>query len=935
MLSSRGLHLVPFRRRKYLQVSRLRVYLPFACGSRGLSNATCSSSSKAGLCTNSTTSTDQESATCSRTTSFAIGNKTNYFAACKKYNFSSSSSDSFSSNYTRKNHNQVDFPTRTFSTSINTSSKMPDSGSYEPGRDKYTWLEEVHSDDAMTWVKDQNKKTLEGKEIEKSEEYTRSLAILDSKEKIAYASRIGGFYYNFWRDDKHVRGIWRRCRWAEYAKPNPDDISWETVLDLDALGKAEDKSWVWGGYTLLKEIGVNEDKEEDNGVDVRALVKLSPGGSDAIVVREYSLTKKAFVDGSSFTVPEGKTRISFVHENAVFVGAKFENEPNGGLTDSGYPRMVKQWSRGTKLEDAVTVFEGLQTDVASGGQSYEWTRETGQGEYTTTVYDIVGQSKTFYTRDHYVRNAYFEKTYASTSRPSLETVRESSKLFFDNAHGEQLIRLTGIPDSADIDVYQDWAMISLRKDWGDKFPGGSLLVAPLVDLVQAAGEPLPTQRADSLPPADDSKFDAEKIRGLCQVLFQGGREGESLQGSCETKSFVVVHKTINLKPELLFWRKPGKSETKWSLANPEAETSANGASTGDLVTGKFESVSLRAVDWDMSGDDLWFTSETFSSPEKLYKLSAQELIGMGSAGTAPALKSAPIFFDDVGVTTVQKWATSKDGTRVPYFLVGKDLDLSGKGAPRPTTLYGYGGFEISLTPSYMAIAGFQWIEKGGVFALANIRGGGEFGPKWHQAALKENRPRAYEDFEAVGKDLLSSGIAGKGMLGCMGGSNGGLLTGNMLVRSGEDPIWSAIVSQCPLLDMRRFHTLLAGASWMAEYDDPDREGAWTTIQKYSPYHMIASDTPKYPAVLFTTSTKDDRVHPGHARKMVKKLLDLAESSSDVRYYENIEGGHSGAADNKQRAFMKTLEWMFLWEKLDAEGSFKASKSKSDRGRCCL
>jgi prolyl oligopeptidase len=214
----------------------------------------------------------------------------------------------------------------------------------------------------------------------------------------------------------------------------------------------------------------------------------------------------------------------------------------------------------------------------------------------------------------------------------------------------------------------------------------------------------------------------------------------------------------------------------------------------------------------------------------------------------------------------------------------KDIELDGK---NPTLVYGYGGFEISLGPRYGATTGLAWLERGGVYVEANIRGGGEFGPSWHQAALKEKRNKAYEDFIAVGEHLIESGICKPKTLAARGGSNGGLLMGNMYVMRPD--LWGAIHCAVPLLDMKRFHTLLAGASWMAEYGNPDKD--WDNfLYKYSPYHNIDADQSSYPPILVTTSTRDDRVHPGHARKFVKKLWDMGEGKDwPVHYYENIEG----------------------------------------------
>jgi len=279
------------------------------------------------------------------------------------------------------------------------------------------------------------------------------------------------------------------------------------------------------------------------------------------------------------------------------------------------------------------------------------------------------------------------------------------------------------------------------------------------------------------------------------------------------------------------------------------------------------------------------------------------------------LKSLPDMYDSSDLEVAQHFATSKDGTKIPYFMISKKgIKLDGS---NPTLLYGYGGFEISLGPRYATTVGISWLEKGGVYVEANIRGGGEYGPQWHQSALKENRNKSYEDFIAVGEHLVASNVCTPKTLACRGGSNGGLLTGNMLVQAPD--LFGAIHIAVPLLDMQRYHKLLAGASWMAEYGDPDTDDWKNFLYKYSPYHNIDETREKYPAVLLTTSTRDDRVHPAHARKMVKKLWDLGEGKEwPVYYYENMEGGHGGAADSKQSAFMTSLSYEFMWRALTKE-----------------
>ncbi|GAB88965.1 prolyl oligopeptidase family serine peptidase [Gordonia rhizosphera] len=310
-------------------------------------------------------------------------------------------------------------------------------------------------------------------------------------------------------------------------------------------------------------------------------------------------------------------------------------------------------------------------------------------------------------------------------------------------------------------------------------------------------------------------------------------------------------------------------------------------------------ISVLATDADES-DEIFWSASSFTSPPSL-------LYGDSGVGVE-VIKQSPAFFDGDGVVAEQHFATSDDGTQVPYFVVrGSDVESG------PTLLYGYGGFENSLTPGYLAIAGRSWIARGGIYVIANIRGGGEYGPNWHTQAQKAGRHKVYEDFAAVARALVAQGLTTPAQLAAQGGSNGGLLMGVMLTRYPE--LFGALVCQVPLIDMRRYHLLLAGASWMAEYGDPDDPDQWAFMEPFSPYANLSADA-DYPQILVTTSTRDDRVHPGHARKLVARLEELGH---DVAYYENIEGGHGGAADNKQAAFKSALAYEFLWRTL-APGS---------------
>ena len=315
-------------------------------------------------------------------------------------------------------------------------------------------------------------------------------------------------------------------------------------------------------------------------------------------------------------------------------------------------------------------------------------------------------------------------------------------------------------------------------------------------------------------------------------------------------------------------------------------------------------IGVSAVDADVN-DEVWVTVTDFIEPTRLLLGDLHEVAGGGQAGELELIKSAPARFDADGLDVSQHFATSDDGTRIPYFEISRP-DRVEAGEVQPTLLYGYGGFEISLTPSYLGAIGKAWLERGGTYVLANIRGGGEYGPRWHQAALKENRHRAYEDFSSVAKDLVERGVTDREHLAVRGGSNGGLLTGNMVTQYPE--LFGAVIIQVPLLDMKRYSHLLAGHSWMAEYGDPDTED-WEYVRTFSPYHLLREDV-QYPPTFVLTSTRDDRVHPGHARKFTAAMESLG---ADVRYWENIEGGHGGAATNEQAARMNALLYTFLWD----------------------
>jgi len=674
----------------------------------------------------------------------------------------------------------------------------------QDSQDDYLWLEDVASERALDWVGARNAESEAA--LAARPDYatlrTRLKSILDSKERIPYAGRHAGLYYNFWRDADHPRGLWRRTTLEEYRKPEP---AWETVLDLDRLARDEDENWVWAGVTPLKPGGD------------RALVSLSRGGGDAHVVREFDLAGKQFVAGG-FTLPEAKSSVGWIDRDTLFVGTDFGPD---AMTSSGYPRIVKEWRRGTPLEAATTVYEAQPDDLSASA----WHDATPGHEH-----DFVQRQIGFYSSEMFVRR------------------------------DGQLVKLPK-PDDANAFTVRDQVVVELRSSWavdGTTWPQGALLAMDFERFM-----------------AGEHAFEA---------LFTP-TPTTSLDGVAATRGAILLTILDNVKNRIVELRRSETAGGGWQ----RRDVAVQGIGSGMGALG------VSSVD-EFESDQYFLTVTDFLTPSSLY------LCDAGSDARQP-LKSMPAFFNTDPFMVRQFAAKSKDGTMVPYFVVmRKDTEYDGA---NPTLLYGYGGFEVSLTPFYSGITGAAWLEQGGVYVLANIRGGGEFGPRWHQGALKEKRQHAFDDFIAVAQDLGRRNITGPRHLGIMGGSNGGLLVGAVLTQRPE--LFNAVVCQVPLLDMRRYHQLLAGASWMGEYGDPDNPAEWEVIRRYSPYQNVSADK-QYPRVLFTTSTRDDRVHPGHARKMAARML---AQQHDILYWENTEGGHAGAANNEQTATMWALTYTFL------------------------
>ncbi len=658
--------------------------------------------------------------------------------------------------------------------------------------DNYLWLEDVLSERSLTWAKEQNaraKKALADGPLFSSiaESFEK---ILGNKDKIAFAQFINnGFVYNLWTDEKNLQGLWRRTSIAEFQKENP---TWEVLLDLDELSQKENQKWVFAGVNI-------------SHTYKRALIYLSPGGSDADYIREFSLEKKAFIE-EGFNLPFSKGEVSWINDDEIVVLRDFGE---GSMTAAGYPKTARRWMRGSDLSIAPVIFEINASDNSAGS----WT-EDNDG-----IVDVVlSRNIDFYHAEYFL---YDGKTTTKLDLPLQLSYWKKQK---------------------------DHFYLQLACDWREFKTGDSVV------------------------------YFYEK--DSAELIFRPD-ERSSIYSTRESKDGLYMVIDRDVTSSLYHFTRDEKGWSSVKLNMP-----ANGT-IDQLMT-------------DKKGHGFFVGYSSFNSPLSYYYGHQNEIV--------KKIKSMPSFFDHENVEVLQHFVTSPDGTQVPYFLVHKKgIVYNGQ---NPTILYGYGGFEISLKPNFSNLIGSGWLDRGGVYVLSNIRGGGEYGPRWHQSALKENRDRAYEDFFAIAEDLFKRNITSNKHLGAQGGSNGGLLMGVCYTQRPD--LFAAIDCGVPLLDMRRYHKLLAGYSWVAEYGNPDDQEDGRYIRELSPYHRIEKDRKDYPVMYLHTSTKDDRVHPGHARKFAAKLEEYNDS---YYYHENIDGGHAGASNLKELAFVKALDYAFFWKHL--------------------
>jgi prolyl oligopeptidase len=690
--------------------------------------------------------------------------------------------------------------------------------------DDHLALEEVNGAEAMAFVAESNRKALAALEGDRRYETFRrqAEAILTATDRIPSPSFLGDAIGNFWQDAANPKGVWRRTTLDSYRS---NATRWETLLDIDALSRAEGKDWVWKGAECLAPD------------ETRCLVNLSDGGKDAVVVREFDIPTKSFVDGG-FALPEGKHRIEWLDRDTLLVATDFG--PNT-LTESGYPFIVKALKRGQTLAQSTEVYRG---DIGDGGY---------------------GVSPSVY-RD---KDGAIEAVIIN--RP-LDTFRSETWELVDG----RPVRLA-LPGRVSVHGVS----------------GGLLIFSP-DETWRRAGRDIAAGTLQAWSPAELREDGEVVFSNQAHEIFAPGPR-QSISDVAVFSDRVAVAINDNVRGRLSIFGNRG--EWGW-VERPVSVPDNSAVSLGDS---------------SKSRGELFVSSQNFLTPATLGLLDVDFPVTRRDERTAPSpnaiaeIRSAPAKFDASTHVTEQLEATSSDGTKIPYFVTRpRDMAMDGSA---PTILFGYGGFQVSFPPAYKPEMGKLWLENGGVFVNANIRGGGEFGPSWHQSVLKENRQLAFDDFAAVAADLHRRGITSPRRTGIYGRSNGGVLTSVTMTQHPE--LINAAVIESPLIDMLRYHELPAGASWMGEYGDPRLPADAAFIARYSAYQQLRPDT-EYPRVYITTNTRDDRVHPGHARKFAARLEAMGH---DHLYYEETAGGHSNDADPVANARRWARHYVYLSQQL--------------------
>jgi prolyl oligopeptidase len=667
-----------------------------------------------------------------------------------------------------------------------------------PDDDPYLWLEEVEGARALAWVETQNASTLQGLNDERVVADRVVLKeILDRPDNIPYPNRRAGKLFNPWQDATHPRGLWRTTTLKSFRGDAP---LWDVLIDVDALAQREGEDWVWRGAVTLPP------------AHDRAIVQLSRGGADAVVLREFDVVSRQFVVGG-FELPESRSGVIWLDRDTLLLMSPLGP---GGATRAGLPRTVRLWARGSDPIAAPVIFETHEESVAA---SAAITREGGQEQLWFV------ESRAMLEARHWVGD------------------RSGPKAQID------------VPPDAQVRARRGWLAVQPRTSWttgGESYAPDTLL-----------GISLPAFLAGD-----------RRLRRL----FEPG-ERRMLQGFFWCGGHLVLSILDDLRP---LFEVVTPSPSGWSRAT---------------ITGLPDLGAANAWPFDVYADesngDLLALSHDPVTPPTLFLVEPK---------AAPqVLKRAPKAFDSAGLVITRHQAVSTDGTRIPYVQVGP----AGETGEAPVHLYGYGGFGISMPRFYNPVIGKLWLERGGTSVIAHIRGGREFGVAWHEAARREGRRLAHDDFAAVAADLVDRGVTRPSRIAAEGGSNGGLLIANMLTRYPER--FGALLCTMPVIDMRRYAKLLIGPALLDEYGDPDKPEDWRFLASISAYHAAVPDK-AYPAILLATSRRDDRAHPGHARKMAAKLQAMGYRAY---FYEPATGGHSLGKDHDELAGFVSLGYAFL------------------------
>lgn len=630
-----------------------------------------------------------------------------------------------------------------------------------------------------------------------------ALAIYDSEDRIPYVSFRPDGLYNFWQDKQNPKGLLRRTTLESYRTEEPE---WETVLDIDALAAEEEREWVYKGSTCLPP-------------DLtKCMIRLSDGGEDATVLREFDTTTKRFVEDGFVLNEKSQGGVQWIDKNSLLVGRDFGEKT---LTDSEYPFTTRIWKRGTDIADAPEIFRGEPTDVWAGASLLR--------DNTGTIHALTARrALSFHEAEYFVE-------------------KEGEWLKLD------------IPKKASpYGIVDDHLLFTTDVDW------------------EANGRTFP---ADSLVAVDLKKWKADPNRAAKTLVWAPG-ERQTKRGGTITGNSLFLSILDNVVGRILRFDYENGEWVQREVKLPDNATVGIAASS-------------------QKTDQIMFTVTDFLNPTTLYYTD-------GSAPPQP-VKTSPTYFDPQGMEVEQHEATSADGTQIPYFIVKPPgMEMNGE---TPVLMSGYGGFQNPRLPVYLGSTGKLWLERGGAYVLANLRGGGEFGPGWHQTAIRENKQRTWDDFIAVGEDLVKRGFTSPEHPGIKGGSQGGLLVGTAFTQRPD--LFGAAIVQIPLFDMLRYHLIGRGASWIAEYGDPriPEQRAW--IEAYSPYQKLEEGV-DYPTPFLWASTADDRTHPAHARKAAARLKEIAQP---YYYFEDTTGGHSGGIDNEQRAKLQALQYVYLMQQL--------------------